>query len=65
MKATAKQLDYIHAIEEDLGVVFDGETIEEASEFLNKYVPEHKRYLRELHLEHEADLLAIDSRRDW
>ena len=47
---TTRQLEYIEAIEEELGVKFEGKTKQEASEFIAKY--DESMQFRELYNRH-------------
>ena len=55
--ATEKQIDFIHAIEDMLGVEFHGETKKEASAFINEYVDE---FYEEQHYRNELDAVVLE-----
>ena len=59
---TDKQQRLVNWIEEMTGVRYKGGNL---SEYINEWRPkaEHEAYM--LQLAHEAELDAIDSRRDW
>jgi hypothetical protein len=63
--ATQKQLDYIKAIQDDIGGNFTGTTKREASEWLSRMVPIYKQWVRDRQLEAEIDAEIQDGRRDW
>ncbi len=56
---TQKQLDYIQAITDALGIEFNGNTKEDARQWLSKNVPKYKESLNELNLMHEANMQEI------
>jgi oligoribonuclease (3'-5' exoribonuclease) len=62
---TEKQLAYIKAITDEIGVKFKGTTKAEARAWLTKYVPEYKNYMWHRQLDNELEMEAIDARRDW
>lgn len=62
--ATQKQLDYIKAIQDDIGGNFTGTTKKEASEWLSRMVPIYKQWVRDRQLE-AIDAELQDGRRDW
>lgn len=64
--STPKQEEFAQQIHDDLGIelpkVF---TFAAYSAWLDKHVPEYRRWLYERQLEHELDMESIDARRDW
>ena len=64
--ATAKQISFAKDIAEWFGVDLPEERTKEAySEFLNQYVDDYKRSMREEAIYYEAYLESIDAGRDW
>ena len=65
-KPTDKQIEYVEAISELLGIDPPvKETKKAYSKFIDKYSEEYRDTLLEISLTYEMSLEAIDARRDW
>lgn len=64
-RATQKQLAYIKDIQNETGLFFTGTTKEDAMKYLDQNIPVYKQILEARQLMHEAEMEAIDGRRDW